>query len=267
MPPLLLADGYYSCLDFLVQTKEVACDKLVRLSKNRVLYRSAPPRTHQKGRPALHGSVFKCGDSSTYQEPDETYQEPDDHFEQENLQVSCWHNLHFKEDPNLTVTVIRVVRASAKNTKRDPRVSWFVFVGECFPPLGEIPSLYANRYSIEHGYRVDKQDLLWERVRLRTPEQFERFTHIIACVRNQLCLARSLGFACQPWERRFGEGTPSQVRRSLCAIMWQLGTPADVCQPRGKSPGRLKGAKVTPAIRYEVIRKSPPKVKMVSKLV
>jgi hypothetical protein len=260
MPPLLLGDGYYSCLDFLTQTKDIACDKLLRLGKNRVLYRSAPPRTNRKGRPKVHGESFKCGDPNTYGESNDT-------FEAENLQVSCWHDLHFKEYPHLTVTVIRVVRASAKDTKRDPRVSWFVFVGECFPPLGEIPSLYANRYSIEHGYRVDKQDLLWESVRLRTPEQFERFTHIIACVRNQLCLARSLGSIRQPWERRSGEATPSQVRRSLNAIMWQLGTPADVCRPRGKSVGRLKGAKVTPATRYEVIRKSPQTPKKEAELV
>jgi hypothetical protein len=85
------------------------------------------------------------------------------------------------------VTVIQVIRASAPDTKRDPRISWFVFVGQQLPPLSEIPTLYSGRYSIEHGYRVDKQDLLWERVGLRTPEQFERFTQVVACVRQPVC--------------------------------------------------------------------------------
>lgn len=172
-----------------------------------------------------------------------------------------------KEAPELELSVIQVIRASATDSKRDPKISWFVFVGQQMPSLGQIPTLYSGRYSIEHGYRVDKQDLLWERVRLRTCEQFERFTQIVACVRNQLCLARSLGCVRQPWERRSGEATPSQVRRALGSILWQLGTPAGVCQVRGKSPGRVKGAKVTLATRYPVIRKSPKKCKQGRKLV
>ena len=102
--------------------------------------------------------------------------------------------------------------------------------------------MYSGRYSIEHSYRVDKQDLLWESVRLRTPEQFERFTHLVACVRNQLCLARSLGCARQPWERRSGEATPSQVRRALSSILVELGTPARVnCTDDFIKPVPLRG--------------------------
>lgn len=249
LPPLLMGDGYYSCIDFLKRTQDVDCDKLLRLAKNRVLYRPAPPRTNKRGRPRRHGKPFKGDNPSTHGEPDAT-------FEDENLQVACWKNLHFKEAESLLVTVIRVIRNSAAGTQRDSRVSWFLFLGQELPPLSEVPSLYSGRYSIEHGYRVDKQDLLWERVRLRTPEQFERFTHVVACVRNQLCLARSLGGVRQPWERRESEATPSQVRRGLGAILGDLGTPARCCQVRGKSAGRVKGDKIPPATRYPVIRKS-----------
>jgi len=35
----------------------------------------------------------------------------------------------------------------------------------------------------------------------------------------------------------------------------QIGTPAPVPKPRGKSPGRRKGAKFTPRIRQPVIKK------------
>jgi hypothetical protein len=251
--PLLLGDGYYSCLPFLCRTRDVACDKLIRLAKNRVLYRPAPARTGKRGRPKQHGAPFRCNDPGSQQEPDEA-------FQNEQLQVACWKRLHFREEPGLPVTVLRVVREAAADTKRDPKVSWFLFVGEQMPALSQIPSLYARRYSLEHGYRVDKQDLLWERVRLRTPEQFERWTDIVACVRNQLCLARPLCCARQPWERpsgKVGAGTPSQVRRGLRRIMPELGTPASLCRPRGKSPGRVPGVKVTRAERYPVLRKSP----------
>ena len=100
-----------------------------------------------------------------------------------------------------------------------------------------------------------------------SPEQLERFTYLVACVRNQLCLARSLSCSRQPWERRSGEATPSQVRRGLASILVELGTPARVCQVRGKSPGRAKGTKIAPATRYGVIRKSPKMVKKKPKLV
>jgi hypothetical protein len=260
LPLLLLADGYYSCVEFLKQTQDIVCDKLIRLAKNRLLYRKAPPRTNKPGRPKEHGEPFKGDKPSTHGPPDASFQEG-------NIHISCWNNLHFKEAPHLELTVIQVIRASASDTKRDPRISWFVFSGQELPSLGEVPTLYSGRYSIEHGYRVDKQDLLWENVRLRTPEQFERFTQVVACVRNQLCLARTLGCIRQPWERRSGESTPSQVRRALRSILMELGTPARVCQVRGKSPGRAKGAKISPATRYAVIRKSPKKVKPGQKLV
>jgi hypothetical protein len=260
LPPLLVADGYYCCLGFLLKTQDIDCDKLVRLSKNRLLYRAAPERTGNVGRPKEHGSVFKPDDARTHSEPDEL-------FERENLEVACWKNLHLKEFPQQDLTVIRVTRGLAKNNKRDPRVSWFLFVGKVLPPLEEIPALYANRYSLEHGYRVDKQDLLWESVRVRTPEQFECFTDMIACIRNQLCFAKNLGSVRQDWERPSLNATPSQVRRYLKSIMWQLGTPASVSQPRGNSPGRAKGTKISPATRYEVIRKSPKPPKKEAKLV
>lgn len=71
--------------------------------------------------------------------------------------------------------MIRVTRHAAANTKRDPKVSW-VFRGHTVPPLQRVSPLYGRRYSAEHGYRVDKQDLLWETPRLRTPEQFQHST-------------------------------------------------------------------------------------------
>ena len=121
--------------------------------------------------------------------------------------------------------------------------------------------MYARRYSLEHGFRVDKQDLLWEQVRLRTPEAFQHWTNIVACVRNQLCLSRDLAAARQPWERKDRPATPSQVRRAMGAILRQLGTPARLCQLRGNSPGRVKGAVVKKAPRYKVVFKDSKKTK------
>ena len=245
--PLLVADGYYSCLEFFKLTQDIACDKLIRLAKNRVLYRPTPPPSGKSGRPRFHGDPFKCKEPSTQGEADESFVAP-------GIRIERWDNLHFKEALHRIVSILRVQRDTAADTDRDPKVSWFVFEGEQMPPLEQIPAHYGLRYSIEHAYRMDKQDLLWERVRLRTPEQFERFTQVVACVRNQLCLARGLCEIRQPWESRHRQTTPSQVRRGMRAIMDQLGTPARRCQPRGYSPGRVKGTKIAPAVRYPLVR-------------
>ena len=75
----------------------------------------------------------------------------------------------------LEVSVIRVVRPHATNKELDPRISWFVWLRETSRPiLAEIALGYADprRFGQEHGYRFDKQALLWEKPRLRTPKQF-----------------------------------------------------------------------------------------------
>ncbi len=45
---------------------------------------------------------------------------------------------------------------------RDPKISWFVWQGERCAPLAQISPTYRLRYSHEHGYRFDKQELLWD---------------------------------------------------------------------------------------------------------
>ncbi len=127
-------------------------------------------------------------------------------------------------------------------------------------PLSQIAQHYRPRFSQEHGYRFLKQYLLWTRVHVRTPAQFELWSWLVALVFNQLYLARELGQVLrQPWEQNNRPVTPQQVRRVMPTILSQLRTPARPCQPRGKSPGRAKGFRPQPAVRFPVVRK-PPKV-------
>jgi hypothetical protein len=51
---------------------------------------------------------------------------------------------------------------------------------------GQVALGYVRRFSQEHGYRFDKQALLWDKPRLRTPEQFERCTHLVAIAHHHL---------------------------------------------------------------------------------
>ena len=164
------------------------------------------------------------------------------------------------------MSLFQVIRHGAQAAKRDPKVSWFLFWGQEAPALEEVPSLYARRYNLEHSYRTAKQDLLWETPRLRTPEQFERWTDVVSVVRNILFLARDLVEAHrQPWERECRARTPEQVRRAMGRIIAQLGTPARVCQPRGYSPGWPLGRSRQPVPTYKVVYKACEKTEKVAK--
>ena len=79
---------------------------------------------------------------------------------------------------------------------RDPKISWFVWKGDRSVPLTEISPTYRLRYSHEHGYRFDKQELLWDGPRLSTLQRTARWTHIVACAHNLLVLARPLLQGC-----------------------------------------------------------------------
>lgn len=264
--PLLLGDGYYGSVTFLLLLVDVACDVLLRFARNRVLFGPAPPKTGKRGAPKKDGARFACHDTATHGSPDAHWQ--GHNAEGHEIQVSAWHNLHFKSAREIVISVIRVVRPCARNTDRDPRTTWFLWRGQEMPPLCEIVGLYRRRYSQEHGYRVDKQNLLWETPRLRTPQQFQTWTDIVAATRNLLCLARPLAQATrQPWESKTRTLTPQQTRRSMGTILAHLGTPARVPQVRGKSPGRAVGAIIQKAPTYKVVYKATNKKNKVTQKV
>jgi hypothetical protein len=253
---LFLGDGYYSSESFRIGMIDIDCDVPVRFAKNRILYREVAPvlGKRKRGRPKEHGAAFKIKDATTYGQADQSFDGTNEAGKR--MQVHCWHNLHFKQAPKNPLTLIQVIRQGAADTKRDPKVSWFLFWGKDMPAPEEIPALYARRYNLEHAYRTAKQNLLWEEPRLRTPEQFSAWTDIVSLVRNQLFLARDLVVAQrQPWERSCGARTPEQVRRQMGRIIAQLGTPARVCRPRGNCSGWQKGRSRGPVTTYKVVFK------------
>ncbi|HEY6409631.1 MAG TPA: NF041680 family putative transposase [Ktedonobacteraceae bacterium] len=250
---IILADRWYGTPEFLRACQELGYSVLIRLKSNRKLYR-VPVRRHKRGAPPKDGPLFQGKRPETHGLADEVWSEEPP--EGRRVQISRWNHLHFQQDRALDLSVIRVEREAATGTKRDPRVSWFVML-DAIVPLPQIALQYRRRFSQEHNYRFLKQELLWTRVHVRTPAQFERWSWLVALVFNQLYLARELGQALhRPWERTDRPVTPQQVRRVMPAILLQVGTPACPCQPRGKSPGRAKGFRPKPAARFPVVRKT-----------
>ena len=261
-PVIVLADRWYAVGRFVGACRELNCQALIRLKRNRKLYRAAPPRKpRQRGAPCTHGPLFQGTRPETHGPADAQWEGTDEHGKR--VVVSCWKGLHFREAPEAEVCVIRVQRDAARDSKRDPRISWFIWTGSQEIPLEQVRPWYRKRFSHEHGYRFLKQDLLWERAHLRTPEQVERWSWIVACACNQLLLSKPIGMvALHPWESKQRVLTPRQVRRVMPSILQQLGTPALPPKLRGKSPGWPKGRQRTPAPRFAVVRKAKPVPKM-----
>lgn len=256
---IVLADRWYAVVRFVRACHELTCAALIRLKRNRKLYRAPPPRKEkQRGAPRKHGSLFQGTRPETYGPADGEWEGRDE--QGQRVVVSCWKQLHFREAPQTQVSVIRVQREAAHDTKRDPRESWFIWTGTQDLPLEQVCPSYRKRFSQEHGYRFLKHDLLWVAAHLRTPEQVERWSWIVACACNQLLVAHQFGVAVvRPWESPQRAVTPQQVRRGMPSLLHQVGTPAQSPKPRGKSPGWRKGRQRTPAPRFVVVRK-PKKV-------
>jgi hypothetical protein len=254
--PLLLFDRGYVSIWFWCKLSGLACDALIRLKGNQAFYKPAPSRTGKSGQPRKDGEKLKLSDSSTYKDSDGTWEGTD--AKGHSVQINWWKNMHVKSARWLDLTIIQVVRPQAAGSERDPRISWFVYIGQ--DPLegvAQVALLYGLRFGQEHGYRFKKQALLWTEPRLRTPEQFDRWSHVVTIVHNLLVLAR--GFIegeLRPWENKQRTQTPQQVRRGLAKYLPKLGTPASPPKPRGNSPGRLCGAPVPKAKRFPVVRKT-----------
>jgi hypothetical protein len=257
--PIMVGDRWYACAPFLTRLTNVEAASLLRVKQNRVFYRAAPARRPgQVGASRKDGERFQCQDESSHGEPDETWEGLD--AKGARIPVRCWTHLHLRQARAVEVSLLQIIRHGATGRARDPRSSWFVWQGARAAPLAQMSPTYRLRYSHEHGYRFDKQELLWDGPRLRTPERTERWTQVVACAHNLLVLARPLlEGSYRPWETRRSVPTLRQVRRAMPTLLQQLGTPARAPQRRGKAPGRAKGFHPAPRVRHPVIRKTRKK--------
>lgn len=249
-----LWDSEYGCARFVLATADIACDKLMRLRSNRCLW-GEPPIYSGRGRPRVHGNKFKLNDATTWHSADQTV-EVDDPTRQGRLRLNCWWQMHFRTAAAHPMQLIRVERFDAAGNQRSDKPVWLVWVGETMPPLHQIWQLYTRRFGVDHWFRFAKQRLHWTLPRLSTAKQAERWSDLMPLLSWQLWLAGSLVSDCPlPWQKPQQQLTPGRVAQSMAALFTQLGTPAQVPKPRGKSPGWTKGHPRTCRIRAPIVKK------------
>ncbi|MGH2480862.1 MAG: transposase, partial [Ktedonobacteraceae bacterium] len=140
---IVLADRWYGTPEMLRACCELGYSVLIRLKSNRKLYR-VPVRIHTRGAPPKDGPLLQGTRKETQTRPQAVWEGTD--AAGRLTTVSRWDEMHFQQARELTLSVIRVERTSARDTKRDPRVSWFLTLDDLVP-LEQVPARYGLRFS------------------------------------------------------------------------------------------------------------------------
>jgi len=253
---------------------------LVRLRSGRCFYgdplspvECGTGRGTPGGRPRRHGRKFECYNSATWPTPTIEHQCQDGQYG--TVRVRGWCGLHPKTQNHPThgtrqprpiskgmLVLVEVSRLPRKT--REPQVLWLWYTGPDAnePDLDLLDLLwrsYVRRFDLEHTFRFIKQTLNWTTPRVRLPQQADRWSWLIAAAYTQLRLARyCVTDQRLPWERPLEADrlTPYRVRRRFWALVVEVGTPAKLPKPCGRSPGRPKGRRSGPARRYPAIKKA-----------
>lgn len=249
---LTLWDAEYGCARFILETATIACDKLLRVRPNRVLYAPPPPYSG-KGRPRKHGPKFNLKDATTWWQPDQALEHTDEALGRLRLRV--WHNLHFSRSAAHAMHLLQVERLDEVGTPT-AKPLWLIWVGQTLPPLATLAPKYLRRFAIDHWYRFLKQRLHWTLPRFPTPEPAQSWSDLMPLLTWQLWFARSI--VCDsplPWQKKLPKLSPGRVAFAFASVLAAIGSPATDPKPRGNSPGWQPGRSRTRRTRYPVVKK------------
>jgi hypothetical protein len=276
-----VADSAYSGVPFLGPATHSSLDNLVtvaRLRGNRTVYRPAlPPEegSRKRGRPPWYGERFSLKDETTWGPPDE---EADTRYITHRgriyrVHIEGWHSLLMRGTKKYAMhkQPFTVMRCRVFNEKGDlvfQRPLWLLVIGLRRDEISLIEAWesYRQRYDMEHFYRFGKQRLLMNAFQTPVVEHEENWWQIVQLAYVQLWMARSIVHELlKPWERYLPRPTsdiasPAVAQRDFGRIIKQIGTPAGMPKPRGKSPGRAIGQRMGHRPRQPVIKKGKEKL-------
>jgi len=266
--PLFVFDAGYDVTALTHALLDEPVALLIRLRADRCFYAAAPVAADPRnGRPRRNGAKFRCADPATWPTP--TAEHTGEDAQYGTVTVQAWGDLHtvvrsplgertYGPRPHVTGTVVRVTVSRHAGRARTPLELWLWWQGPGGPDLDVLWRAYLRRYDIEQMFRFLKQTLNWTTPQIRTPEQADRWTWLLAAAYTQLRLVRAAVTDRRlPWQRpqaptRF---TPARVRRGFSTLLLTLGTPADAPKPCGCSRGRPQGRRSGRAARYSAVKK------------
>lgn len=251
---IVVADGKYGNHHFLAPLRDLGCGLVVRLRRDRVLYRP-PERYSGRGRPRVPGERFAFQESDTWHAPDQCLKLDDPKWGR--VEIRLWSGLHAREDANTVFAVLCI----QTHLERDhpPQPLWLGWIGPNMA-ADDLWRCYQHRWPVEPSIRWRKQQLSWTLPQFHHPETGDRWTHLVTLAQWMLYLARPL-VADQPlpWQptQPPTQLTPARVQLGLAATFARIGSPAAPPQSRGKSPGWPKGRQRTRPKRHPVVKTGP----------
>jgi hypothetical protein len=265
-----VADAAYSTNHWIANGDSIPnLVHIARLRSNRVLYREPLPITEKKlrGKTASYGERFRL---SAPPLPDEEtrFEKITSSGARWSIHTSRWKNLLIKGDrtqrtEKFPFDVVRVEVFDEAGERIFKKPLWLIVSGRRRRELTleQIYESYAQRYDIEHCFRFKKQRLLLARSQTLDTRHEENLTWVTMLSFAMLYQVRQVAVEVKyPWERRKVTAVAktvsvTQVQRDYTRIIREIGTPARIPKPRGKSAGRLKGAAVSHRIRCPIIRR------------
>ena len=223
-----------------------------------------------KGHPTWYGTPFCLKAPETWGAPDETAETTfvSQRKVSYRVEIQAWNNLLMRGKKDIPMhehpfTLVKICWFNQKGEALFHKPLWLIVMGDRRDELSllDIYAAYLQRYDLEHFFRFGKQKLLLDKFQTPDCQHEEHWWRLVALAYLQLWVAKELAAQLpRPWERYLPSVvdkiiTPAMTQRDMSRIIRQIGTSASAPKPRGKSPGRPKGAKLTPRERHPVIKK------------
>jgi len=264
-----VADAAYSTRGWVIGvSKWPHVVSIARMRGNRKLYRMPHSGNKVKrGRPQIYGNELLLQDPS---QPDleEITSMVTRKGRKYQVLLQRWNDVIMQgsKEERTHEYPFDLLRVTVTDNKGKPvyrRPLWVMIVGA---KRREVSSknahiAYGRRYDIEHFFRFGKQKLglVSSQTCETRHEESWQWTGLLAY--NMLYHARKLTQSERyPWGKKkirvLTTESPSQVHRDYGRIILEIGTPAPIPKPRGKSPGRQEGGKAGERPDRPLIRKS-----------
>jgi hypothetical protein len=268
-----VADSAYSKPAYLNSNRDKKnLISIVRARGTRSFCRQPDPEngSSDKGHPTWYGTPFCLKAPETWGAPDEIAETifVSQRKISYRVEIQAWNNLLMRGKKDIPMhehpfTLVKICWFNQKGEALFHKPLWLIVMGDRRDELSllDIYAAYLQRYDLEHFFRFGKQKLLLDKFQTPDCQHEEHWWQLVALAYLQLWVAKELTAQLpRPWERYLPSVvdkiiTPAMTQRDMSRIIRQIGTSAPVPKPRGKSPGRPKGAKLTPRERHPVVKK------------
>src|SRR5215469_3352366 len=252
---VLDVDSQYTVRPFLKPVVAEGVNVLGRVRNNRCFY--LPIKQYSGfGRPAQLGAKFKLNDPKTHPLADRV--ESWKLATGGRIEVRYWLDVRQKGWASQPLQLYQVIEYRANGKRRYLRPLWLLFVAGQ-PPTAEArtaqaptprqaEAIYDERFSVEHAIRFGKQELCLVSGQfngLAAEGREQVWVELVATVYWLLWALRVVvdeQKATWPAWWRSRKLTPGAMRRLAAGLFIGLGWSKPAVKPRGKSPGRAKGA-------------------------